>query len=589
MKERSIGMKLADALTKNQIVHLLDTVFRLWGKERTNELISAVDEDVSSTLSRLLDPKAPPKGRIVSGDKIMEEWGELWKKWDEIVFELGGEDGEYVYREHHWEAPCFTSDSFCDDLDKVAGKMLPLLKKIHEIGEEDDDVFEQALLGIERGIEDYPEWMGADQNGCGLGAPTTECVLRWGWLTIGSAPDFVRKTAEMENRFKIVGLSHAAMVDFFSSLPEKDQRKVYTYINDHREEPFWQEKLKSSHSTWHQIFYGFRASFEPEGYLEDCRRLLHEDWHYGLPLIRDLVSRDKNEEAEDIVEQTVASLLEAKWEPEKSLLISVLKFSYFYGSPSEEVISLLQDWMSIAGKVNKKERAASLQFQLVTYVNPYNWDTVAKCFRDFNRLPFSQAAARLGGQWKDYTLHAQLGWDAPRRGISDDCWVMWLLNVSLDEPADGGRFISKANEWLRSLMKAPAAQLKGQQDLLSMLTCDLMHFHEPAAKYRRLSEAICRSGDDCRELTTSRRQWLKKVEANQLTPLVIQCWKHHVVHLVPDPGQAENSVYTDHARWLAALNELDPSAYRKVINQWKETLKRRRKLWKAIQEHRLPL
>ena len=34
------------------------------------------------------------------------------------------------------------------------------------------------------------------------------------------------------------------------------------YINDHREEPFWQELLRSSHSKWHQIFYGFRSSFE---------------------------------------------------------------------------------------------------------------------------------------------------------------------------------------------------------------------------------------------------------------------------------------------------------------------------------------
>jgi hypothetical protein len=116
-----------------------------------------------------------------------------------------------------------------------------------------------------------------------------------------------------------------------------------------------------------------------------------------------------------------------------------------------------------------------------------------------------------------------------------------------------------------------------------------MHFHEPAAKYRRLFEAICRSGDEGNELTASRRAWLQRAEADRLTPLVIQCWKHHVLHLVPDPGQAENSVYTPHARWLAALNELDPAGYRKLLNRWKETHKRRRNLWKAIQEHRLPL
>ena len=259
------------------------------------------------------------------------------------------------------------------------------------------------------------------------------------------------------------------------------------------------------------------------------------------------------------------------------------------GSPLGRYLSVegLDDPCREVGQ--KGEGAAALQFQLVTYASPYHWDTVAKCFRDFNRPPFSQTAARLGGQWKDYVLHAQLDWGAARRGILDDCWVMWLLDVSLDEAADGARFTSKANEWLRSLLKVPGAQLKGQQDLLSMLTCDLMGFHEVLqAKYRRLSEAICRPGGDC-ESHYKQTGLAEEVEADQLTPLVIQCWKNHAVHLVPDPGQAENSVYTRHARWLAALNELDPSACRTLINRWKEVHKRRRNLWKAIHEHGLPL
>jgi hypothetical protein len=73
MNERSIGMRLAEAPTKEQIVHVVDTAFRLWGKARMRELTSAVDEDVASTLSRLLDPEVPPRERIVSDDKLMEE------------------------------------------------------------------------------------------------------------------------------------------------------------------------------------------------------------------------------------------------------------------------------------------------------------------------------------------------------------------------------------------------------------------------------------------------------------------------------------------------------------------------------------
>jgi hypothetical protein len=124
----------------------------------------------------------------------------------------------------------------------------------------------------------------------------------------------------------------------------------------------------------------------------------------------------------------MASFLKAKWVPEESLLNSVLKFDTSYGSPREEVISLLKDWMSLAEKLDTKERVTALQFQLVTYENPYHWDTVAKCFRDFNRPPFSQTAARPGGQWQDHVLHAKLGWDAARRGISNDCWVRSFNN-----------------------------------------------------------------------------------------------------------------------------------------------------------------
>jgi hypothetical protein len=589
MDERSVGARLIEALTEEQVVHLLDTAFRLWGKTRMKELISAVDEDVASTLSGLLDPERAPRERIVSDSRIMQEWGELWGQWGKVAFELGDEEGEYAYQEHHWEEPYFDAYSFFADLDKVAEKMLPMLKDIHEIGEEDDDVFEGALVDIETGIGGYPEWMGADQDGCSLGASATRCVLEWERLAAGSAQDFVEKVAALENRLKIVELNGEVTVDFFRSLSEEDQRQVLVYIDGHRHEPFWQEEIESSHSKWHKIFHGFRASFDPEGHLEDCRGLLSQDWRYGLPLIRHLASAGESSEAESIVEQTVASFLKVAWEPEKALLVSILKSGNFRGADHAEVVSLLNDWISVAEKLNKEERAASLRFQLAVYENPLHWDTAARCYRDFNRPPFIRSATRLIEQWKDHVLHAQFGWGAASDKMVDECWVRWLLEVSLDEAPDGARFISKASDWLGSLLAAPAAEIKGQKNLLSMLTCDLMHFHEPAAKYHCLREVICGSWDGSEEPAASRRDFLKRVGGDQLTPLVIQCWKSHMAHLMPDPARAEKSVYTLHARWLAALNELDPQAYRKLINQWKESHKRRTNLWKAIREHRLPV
>jgi hypothetical protein len=589
MVERSIGLRLTEALTQEQIIHLLDTAFRLWGRERMRELIAAVDQDVAATLSRLIEPGGAPMKRIVSDSKIMQEWRELWGQWDKVVSELGDEEGGYAYREHHWEEPYFDARSFASDLDKVAERMRPFLKEIHEIGEEDDDVFDGALVDIDTGMEDYPEWMNAGEQGCSLGASATECVLEWERLAANSARDFVEKIAAMEDRWSFVGLDDEATIDFFRSLPEEDQRQALVYIDDHRHESFWQSGLELSHSKWHKIFYGFRAVYEPAGYLDDCRRLLVQDWRYGLPLVRHLASTGEYSEAKLIIEQTVNSFLKGGWEPEKSLLVSALRPGYFHGVAREDVVSLLKDWMFVAEKLNNGERAASLRFQLVTYENPYHWDTVAECYRKFNLPPFTRSATMLIEQWKDHVLHAQLGWGPAGDKMIDDCWVRWLLQESLDDAPDRSRFLSKAVEWLESLLHAPEARFKAQKELLSMLTCDLMRFHEPATGYHCLRAVICRSSDDGKEQAASRRHFLKQVGAEQLTPQVIQCWKSHIVKLIPDPGKTQGSIYTFHAQWLAALNELDPQAYGKLISQWKEIHKRRKNLWKAVRDQGLPL
>jgi hypothetical protein len=165
---------------------------------------------------------------------------------------------------------------------------------------------------------------------------------------------------------------------------------------------------------------------------------------------------------------------------------------------------------------------------------------------------------------------------------------MWLLDEAMSESPDGERFLSKADPWLQTLIETMEGGIVSQKGLLTMLTCDLMHFHEPAARYRRMGEVLCGADDSRKEMTLNRRAWLQRMGAEQLTPLVIQCWQIHLPHMMPDPGQA-SSVYTHHAQWLAALNELDPLACRRVLVRWKDAYKRCRNLWKAIQEQGLTI
>jgi hypothetical protein len=583
-------MRLAEALTEDQIIHLLDTAFRVWGKDGMRQLISRVDPDVAATLARLLDPEAPTKERIVSHDRLMEEWRELWEYWDDIVAELGDEDGRYAVQDHDWESPYFEGEALSEDLDRVSEKMLPLLQKVHEIGEEADDAIAGALLEIVRGIKGYPEWMGADQSECLLGPATTRCLLDWERLVAGgSAAKLAQAIAALEDQLENLYLCPDAVVEFFEALPEGDQREVYAHIDSHRHEPFWEERLKPVYSTWHRIYYAFRTAFDPEGYIDDCRELLHSHWRYGFPLMEYLVAGGKYAEADDVAEQTAASLLKTDWQPEQSLLITVPNTSIHYGPPSEDVSRLLKDWLAIAEKLGRKERSAALRFQIVIYEHPHDWDRVAEGFHQFHRTPFRPTAVRLLDQWQDHVVHAQVGWGTGMRKVSTECWPMWLLAAGLAEAPDGARFIAKTSDWLRSLLPRSKKQFEAHQALLTLLTCDLMQFHEPAGKYRRLQEAICRSMSGESPSTPSRRAWLQKMEAGQLTALVMQCWTKHMAQLVPDPGETGGPGYTQNVRWLAALHELDPAAGEKLVKRWKEVHKRRRNLWKAIQEHGLPL
>jgi hypothetical protein len=135
----AVGDKLIKALTKDQVAQLLSAIFNMLDEQKLNEISSAVDQDISTTLSRLLAAKkreAKPHSpkRIVSDQKLIAEWEKLWSEWDEIAEEAGNEEGKYIYQEHHWEHPYFTGDDLSEDLEQIAEKMqgekfIPLLMK----------------------------------------------------------------------------------------------------------------------------------------------------------------------------------------------------------------------------------------------------------------------------------------------------------------------------------------------------------------------------------------------------------------------------------------------------------------------------
>jgi hypothetical protein len=595
----AVGDKLIKALTKDQVAQLLSAIFNLLDEQKLNEMSSTLNEDISTTLSRLLAAKKrkgkpPLPKRIVSDQKYIAEWEKLWSEWDEIAEEAGEEEGKYIYQEHHWEQPYFTGDDLSEDLEQIAEKMLPRLKKIHTLAAADDDVFEQGLQDIEIAIETLPEWLGADSDGFGLGAFATQCVLKWEWLVAGSQKEpaiaFLERLVAIEDGLTLASLDGEAVVKFFMALPKNVKRQIYDYIDANRGYPQWEERLSSAHSKWHQLYHAFSESFSPETYLENCREMLHENGRYGLPLVKNFLKKMEYSEADKVMAETFSSFLRYRtnesWKPEEALLIDFMR--YGYQAPENEITQLLKHWKVIAEKLGQAEKAAALKLQIVTYKKPYDWDAVIAVYQEIRTLPFVNVMKKLFNQWQLFIFDHSVQKSEEISKEMKESWIHWLIETGLDEAKNKRWFAQKMETWLEYLYQNPA-EFKKQRHLVYTLTQDLAQKSSLQKQYPKLFVHVLNHAYVDHECAPTRRAWLKKMQGEKFIPLLMKCWKQNIAMLVPDPARSSNSFYEDHAAWLEVVNELNPAACRAIIEHWKIDHKKRRNLWLALKAKKLPV
>ncbi|MGH7495966.1 MAG: hypothetical protein ACREOO_26740 [bacterium] len=597
-KPNPIGHQLVRALTKDQVADVLTAIFDLIDDQKLNALSLNVDKDLATTLSRIVstktkDTKRPTLKRIVSDQKYIEEWDELWSAWGEVALEAGEEEGKYIYQEHHWEAPYFAGDTLAEDLDRIAEKMLPRLERIYALGTADANIFVEGIQEIGSCIYDLPEWMGADHEGFCLGPAATRCVLKWEWLVASSkarpSPAFVERILAIEDSSELVDLDGSAMVEFFLALPEKPQRQIHEYLTANRVNAKWQEKLRSARSKWHQIYQAFSESFNPAMFLENCLAALHENWRYGLPLVENLLKKKEYMEAAAVIEQTFSSRLHYRanmsWRPEESLLIDFMR--YAYDAPEKEIIKLLKHWIVIAERISQTERVAALKLQRVTYEKPHQWQAVIEVYKELRELPYANMMARLFSQWQAFILgHSVDATEETRKAMSDS-WIHWLIETGVDEAKDERWFAQKVHAWLEHLCQNPA-EFKKHHLLVYTLTLDLAQESSLKKDYPKLFRFVLGDIYVNRESAPARRAWLEKMQGKKFIPRLMKCWTQNIAMLVPDPARAHQSAYQEHAEWLAVVNELNPTACRAMINKWRVDHKKRKNLWLAIKEQHLP-
>ena len=572
MIKKIFGQQLIEALTIDEVIQFLDGLLSSMDKNDIKQVLSNLNnENIEKITSQILF--SDTLNKVVSDNKFFQEWRDLWTSWDNCVSKLGDEEGAYAYQDNHWEAPYFNSNDFAEDLEKIAVKMLPFLDRISQMQEEDEEIFEDALQGVGSGIMEYPEWMGAEYADCYLSVSVTECMVKWAWLNTDSVETFLKNLIKTEDGLNFISLDGQGYINCLNALSEDDQKEIYDYINKNKDTSAWKKRLYDKYHIWHQIYHNFSSLFDQTSHLETCRKMLSENWEYGIPLIKDCLDNDRLAEAEEISRKTINSFLDRRkkelWNPEKSLLISELK--YLHASPSRRIVELIKNWMDIAEKINMPSRLNALKLQIVTYESTYEWDKVVNVIDKIDKC----AVSELIEEWKVFCAHKA-------SYQSKNPWVEWLMDVIFDKDKDSSWFCGKIKKWLTALSHKPK-ELMSQKTNLFALTFEIAELSDLRKKYPSLFKAIYhpREGDP---QNPSILKGLKETNGIALAPLLEDFWKKNLLNFLPDPAHADKSNYAAHAKWLAVLKEVNPKEYQTILTQWKKKHHRRRNLWKAIQE-----
>lgn len=156
------------------------------------------------------------------------------------------------------------------------------------------------------------------------------------------------------------------------------------------------------------------------------------------------------------------------------------------------------------------------------------------------------------------------------------------------EPSKGTTwFQQQMDEWLATLTGKPAT-LDEDHGLLRLLTADLAAIGQVERdSFPQFFQFIVRPEQLTTKDNRSRHTYLSQSISDDLGIRMMAYWHRHLRDLVPDPESARKSDYTNHVRWMAALQEINVEAYQALLNEWQVEHQRRRNLWKAMDEIQL--
>jgi hypothetical protein len=379
----TLGCRIFEALTETEISQLLDELFVVLSEEQRAAVFSKLKPDTKATLTQILTP--PPtveqektaKAQPTSLAKLSQTWSELWREWNEIIWEASQEEGKYIVQERHWEEPYFDNYTLVEDLEAIAKKMQPLVKTAFDNNFSYDDGFAVSLLSAESDISDgIPDWIGI-HDGIHLEGAITHCLLEWEWLLAQEQGQdgfkFAENIREWEEKFVHIHLDGDAVIDFCSDLPDVQKQLTFAGMTANKENSLWKRHLENTHSHWHMFYMETMRLFAtPEIYLNNLRATIAQEWENGLPVIEDLLAKQEYRESVVVIQETLDSLLQHKqdkqpWTPEISLLFLLLG-GYSHGNVNQEnAKKLLRYYQQTVRELGETERVNALEIQFITF------------------------------------------------------------------------------------------------------------------------------------------------------------------------------------------------------------------------------
>ena len=593
-----VGDHILGALTQGEIADLLDALFQVLSSDIRDKALGQLSPDTRQTVQNILYPPEPAgdtkttEAKQASMAKLGQTWSDLWNEWYNMVEEAAQEEGEYIAQEVDWEPPYFDDNAFIEDLEKVAGKMRPLLQTAFQNGFSPDTGFAEELLGVEEEISGaLPEWMGIVE-GLYLKENLTTCLLEWEWLTAMDEEQdafvFAQRILDWENQFSLVALEDDTFVDFFTQLSEGHQQAVLEGLTRHKDTSPWEKPLETVHSHWHALYMYYVDQYAPERYLDNLRATIPQQWQNGLPVIEDLLAKKDYQESLAVIEETLDALLKfyrgTSWSPETSLLCTIVRGFHYGDDTLANEKSLLQYYQQAVRELGQSQRVNTLEIQIRAFDHFSDWEIM---FKAFEEVPVPEKIRQaLFQSWRDDIIQrARPGsWAFGSAETSEPWWLHWLIESISDTQKGPSWLQKKIAQWLEHLPGERPA-LGEDYAFLRLLTNDLMEMDDRTKnRYPRFRQVVLRPKELSTPDSASRQEYLKQYAPDDLLDRIMTYWKEHLQNFVPRPEMAEKSIYTEHARWMAALKELAPRSYEALLDKWRVDHRRRRNLWAAMEE-----